>query len=152
MSWATVEDVLTLTGKTVTEPQLAMAQGMIDIYSNTTEAASGNLRIRDTRYLRMATAYQAAWMLEHPDLFSVTEVSSGSQDGSSFQTSKEDALLLAPLAARCLHRLTWKGPRSVRALPTDQFGNVLGTGQNPSEYAWTRDLEDQDSGSWTPLS
>ena len=148
--WTDPAAVLAATGVTVTTNQITQANGIIDIYSNITTAASANLTPRDRRLLASATNYQAAWMARQVDVFTRTEVESATQDGVSFSPAHEDALMLAPLAKRCLDRLSWRKPRSVRVIPTDQFGNPAlnpivateaeflrdGAGYGLSDYDW----------------
>lgn len=113
-TWATAADVLAVTGQTVDTAEVTRAQGVIDIYSNVTIEASGNVRARDARLLSMAVCYQTAWQANQIDVMTRTDVQSLSQDGASFTTSNDEALVLAPLAKRCLDRLSWAKPRSLR--------------------------------------
>ena len=110
MAWATISDVNTYTGVTVTDATITKAQALIELFADTTEAASdaGLIAPRNLRLLRMAVSYQAAWMGEHPDVFTSTDVDSYSQDGASAKQSHANAHLLAPLAKRCVDRLTWR--------------------------------------------
>jgi hypothetical protein len=113
-TWADEARVLELTGVSVTSEQLDQAQGVLDVYAGVTVEAAANLSARDLRLLGQALAYQAAWMNRQLDVFSRLEVSEVDQDGMRFKPSSQDALILAPLADRCLRRLSWAQPRSVR--------------------------------------
>lgn len=110
MPWADATYTENTTGVVVTEAQLAQAQGMIELFSGVTEdyALSG----RDVRHLRMAVAYQAAWLKGQIDVTTRTDVSSVTQDEMSFQYANQEAPVLAPLARVALKRLSWKGTRS----------------------------------------
>jgi hypothetical protein len=115
MSWATAEDVQTLTGKVVQDSDIQQAEGAIALLSAIGRAALLDSTILSTRnldWLRMASAYQTAWLVEQPDYFSRMDVSQMTQDGTS-ATLKADALVLAPLARRCLKRLSWRGVRTL---------------------------------------
>lgn len=63
---------------------------------------------RDRYWLKLATCYQAAFVLDNPDLFSRADVTSASQDGESANFRNVDAHLLAPLARKCIRRLSWR--------------------------------------------
>lgn len=117
MPWATIEQVQELTSTEVTDTDLVMAQGIIELYSGATEAME-DISVRDLRLLKMAVAYQTKWMLDNPELFGRAGVSSFSQDGLSFtlgttsssgrEATTED-LVLSILAKQCLRGLSWRG-------------------------------------------
>lgn len=111
--WASVPEVEEITGTTVTDAQLARAQTMIELRVGRTAAVTSSLRTSALRWLKLAVAYQAAWMSAQPDLFTRTEVEQVGQDGVNVRFRDRDAQLLAPLARRALKRLGWKGTRSV---------------------------------------
>lgn len=121
MPWATVEQVEALTNTTVTEDELAMAQGIIELYSGATEAMT-DISARDLRHLRMAVAYQAKWMRDNPELFGRVGVSSFSQDGLSFalgtsnsagRQAETDQLVLSIMSKQALKFLSWRGSKSI---------------------------------------
>jgi hypothetical protein len=126
MPWATIEQVQELTSTEVTDTDLAMAQGIIELYSGATEDMDG-LSVRDLRHLKMAVAYQTKWMVENPEIFGRTGVSSFSEEGLSFtlgtstsagRDATTEDLVLAILAKDAIKRLSWRGSRSMRvALP-----------------------------------
>ncbi len=149
MTWADAGFTLAITGVTVSPEQLAQAQGVIDLTSGTTEDAAVDLalRPRDLRYLRMAVAYQAAWMSTQIDLFARTEVSSLNQDGLQMTPGHADALLLAPLARRALHRLSWRRTRSVSVRGTDPDADLDALAALRHD---TRVI-DRDGETWEPL-
>lgn len=114
--WATPADVLALTRVTVTDEDIPPAQALISLFGNVTDDAWDLLSSRNRRLLNWATCYQAAWATQHPDVFTNVDVDSVSQDGVSATPGNENAFLLAPLALRCLRRLSWWN-RPLRAQP-----------------------------------
>lgn len=112
--WATLADVLSLTGVDAEPDTLTQAEGVVELFAgispdNTTELSGGNARM-----LRAAVAYQTAWMESQVDVTSRTDVASLDQDGVRVTPAHADALVLAPLAKRALDRLSWRGRRSTR--------------------------------------
>ena len=111
MAWADAEYTENITGVAVTATHLGIAQASIELFSGVTEDYT--LTKRDTRHLRMAVAYQAAWVKGQIDVTTRTDVSQVTQDEMSFQYANADAPVLAPLARQALKRLSWKTSRSV---------------------------------------
>lgn len=118
MAWATIAETLTYTGITVTSAQLAQAQAMVEMFADVTEEANANISTKNLRFLKMAVAYQAAWITEHPDLFTHVDVSTMLQDGLQFTRGHENAMLLAPMARRSINRLSWRRNRSIKVRPS----------------------------------
>ncbi len=110
MAWATEDDVVTITAREATEASIALAPTMIEIFSGTTEVASDDNLIssRNLRLLRNAVAFQAVWLDVHPDVVEAMDVQGVSQDGLNAQYAYANAHLVAPMAQRCLDRLTWR--------------------------------------------
>ena len=129
MAWATVEQTYALTKATVTEDELEAAQAIVELPAGITEEATdaGNVSSFNLRMLRNAVAYQATWMQAHPDVFTHIDTDGMSQDGVSYQHAHAWAKLLAPLAYRCVNRLSWANqPLRVRpreGYPVDRRGN-----------------------------
>lgn len=145
MSWASEAEVLALTGVEATEAQISQAQGVIDLFSGVVEGVE-DLSVRDTRLLRMATAYQAVWMASQIDVLSRTTVHRIDQDGAVIWVDEPNDFILAPLAKRALAQLSWNkrtGTRVVCAGGPRLFRNI-------EEYgaAWMRDETDDP---WRPL-
>jgi hypothetical protein len=111
-SWAQADDVLTYTGETVTDAQVMRAQAIIDMFTARTYDALPRIGTRDLYWLKLATAYQAAWMLAQPDLYSRLDFATISA-GSRPVELKEDTLRIAPLAAKALKRVSWLRSRSL---------------------------------------
>jgi hypothetical protein len=109
--WATVADVHTLTGKTVTQEVRDQAAATIELHTGAIEAVERtDITDRDRYWLKLAVAYQAAWL--PPDLFERNDVDAAAQDGES-ASFRPDAHTLGPLARKALKRLSWRGPRAI---------------------------------------
>lgn len=119
MTWATVAEVLDVTGASVTASVLSQASAVVTIYCNRTEAASSSMGTRDLHWLKQATCWQAAWQLEQPGWATRSRVDSVQQDAASVTYASESALTLAPLAERALRNLSWKGARTLRVPGVD---------------------------------
>lgn len=114
MAWATEAEVEEITGVVVTAAQLGQAQSMIELRVGRTEADP--LKTRALHWLKLAVAYQAAWLPSQADVMGRSDVSKVIQDGAHVDF-RPDGVTLAPLARRALRRLGWKGTRSVRVQP-----------------------------------
>lgn len=119
MARVTTQEVKTLTGRTVTDDEIARAESHLELFHGLI-VARPDITDRDAEWLKRAVAYQAAWMQGHPDLYEREDVTSASQDGESASFRNVEAHLLAPLARKALRRLSWKGraivlPGSTRA-------------------------------------
>jgi hypothetical protein len=112
MAWADAAYTLEITGVTVTDAQVLQAQAVIELFSGVIESYA--IKGRDVRHLRMAVAYQAAWMKGQIDVTTRTDVSAVTQDQLSLTYANTEAPVLAPLARHALKRLSWKANRSVR--------------------------------------
>jgi hypothetical protein len=144
-AWADADDVNTYTGVSdVSDGEILRAQALVELFAGTTyDTPEDNISSRNRRYLRMAVAYQTVWMQERPDLFTHIDLDSYSQDGASGQYAHANANLLAPLAHRCINRLSWRNnPLRVRR----------GDGDTEYDDAGPRDSAvHDDSRVWTPL-
>lgn len=129
-TWTTAEAVLALTGVTVDAKAIVQARSIIEVKTGVLMEQFPLLWGRDRVWLARAVGYQAAYMSEHPDLFSLVDASSIGQDGQSM-SGVGAWLTLAPLAKATLRRLSWKGSHSTRALA-------------PGEVAPGNDLDETD--------
>ena len=127
MAWATVDEVEDTTGVTVTATDLAQAQAVIEIYANRNEDATDGLIARDIYWLQMAVCWQAAWQSQQYGYASRTYAWSHMQDGLSVMHNNQSQADLAPLAARALKNLSWKGSKTIVTRPVGQprGGNAL---------------------------
>ena len=119
-TWATPEQASNWTRKGLDQADLDAAYPIIELFSGVTTDAQATLKPRDLRLLRYAEAYQAAWMQSQTDVTGRMDVDNVSQDGVSYSTSDQDAHVLAPLAKRCITRLSWRKGRSLQPLTPEQ--------------------------------
>ena len=120
--FATIAEVLALTGATVTTAQRSQAAVVIEMTTGLIEGtleARSDISDRDRYWLRVACAYQAAWLLSQPDFLTRDDVTSLSLDGQS-ASGKADWLVLSPLARRAMKRLSWRGTRTLYNEPTER--------------------------------
>lgn len=158
MAWATIADVLAITGRTVTSDQIAQAQYLVELLADRTEdeigtdAAEGTAgdwtgRTRDLRRLRDAVAWQAAHLeAQAIDLAALPAgVASISQPDLAV-TFTGDGLELrryvSPITLHAVRRLTWRRNRSV----------PIGSLHDPGDTGDGEDMTGEPSGtSWTPI-
>lgn len=146
MTWATTSDVATYTGLNVTAAQTEQAQAVIELFADVTEDASdaGNISAKNLRLLKQAVAYQAAWITQHPDAFTNIDLTNFNQDQVSGTLAHANALILAPLAKRCVDRLSWKRIRPLRI-------RRRGEHQIPRTMNLTSTTMDENDPRWRPL-
>lgn len=148
MAWATTSDVATYTSVTATAAQVEQAQALIEVFADTTADASeaGNISPKNLRLLRLAVAYQTAWMTQHPDAFTNIDVSQVQQDGVVATMQHNNALVLAPMAKRCIDRLSWRRTRSLRIGPMASAGTGI-----PRRLNLTSATADDNDPRWRPI-
>ena len=110
--FATIDQVATLTGVTVSGSTRSLAAQSVELSTGLIE---GVVRVdvadRDLYFLRLACAYQAAWLTGQPDYLTRNDLTSTSFDGES-ATGGPDWLKLSPMARTAIKRLSWAGTRS----------------------------------------
>lgn len=111
-AWASVQNATDATGATVTAAQLAQAQAAIEVFTNRIYADTDRIRTRDLHWLGQAVAYQAAWIAGQFGLETRLDATQIQQDQVS-TTLQGDGLVLAPMAARALRRVSWMRSRTV---------------------------------------
>ncbi|MYS15172.1 hypothetical protein [Streptomyces sp. SID4982] len=111
-AWCGVQDVIDTTGVTVTDQQLAQAQKAVEVFSNRIFPDGERMRARDLYWLGQAVAYQAAWLAGQFGLETRLDATQIQQDQVS-TTLSGDGLVLAPMAARALRRVSWMRSRTV---------------------------------------
>jgi hypothetical protein len=126
-TWATVQDVLTNTGLSVTDAQLVIASGTVDLAVGRTYDDVSRVGARDQYWLKLAVCYQAAWLTAQYDAFTRMDIDALGQNRSMTHFGP-NAMILAPFAKKALKRVSWLKSRSlhVQSPFTDGMG-VLGT-------------------------
>lgn len=111
---ASSADVYTLAGHetdvNIANDAIAQANHIIETISGVfllAEDRTTPISKRDAVWLRKAITFQAAWIIEHPDVFSRMAVSSLSQEGLSMSAANDLSFVLSPLAKRALQNCTW---------------------------------------------
>jgi len=137
-TWATVADVLNYTGKTVDGTAVTMAQANIDLVAGRLPADAERIGARDQHWLKLAVAYQAAWLPAQPDAFERLDVTSTGQSSAS---GDDEWLVLAPFAKWALKRVSWLKSQSLR----------VKTAYEDSDVAQVVYGDDGDPGTWTPI-
>lgn len=105
-TWCSVTDVLTFTGRPVTQQDVNTAQGMLEALVHRVWRVTDSER-RDYYWLTRACAWQALYVNAHPELLTMMDVSSISQDGLSisFKGSAQSVATYSPIALRFLSSL-----------------------------------------------
>lgn len=142
MTWASVADVLSITGRGVEATDVAVANSAIEIYANRTESASAGLAARDLHWLKSAVAWQTVWQMDQPGYESRSVVANYSQDGLTATHNAEWNIALAPLAARALKNLSWKASRTLRV------PNVRVPAGLANAWDFTNEASDWDHSEW----
>lgn len=149
MTWATPEQASTWTRVGLDQRDLDVAHPIIEMFAGVTTDAKDSLKPRDLRLLAYAEAYQAAWMSSQVDVTGRMDVTQVVQDGVQYSKDDPDAHVLAPLAKRCLTRLSWRKSRTLQPLTPDQAAVIRGY-MPPGTLAGTEEWYD-DHQTWTPL-
>jgi len=139
----TDEDTLTSLGLQATDASVLIAQTIIEIFAGLveTDQDADLISSRNFRLLSLATSFQAVWLDAHPEVLTNMDVDNFSQDGMSASWSHANAHLLAPLAKRCIDRLTWKlhplrvRPSRAHTVPSDQGSRDSAV--RDDQYIWT---------------
>lgn len=142
-AWTDVATVLTVTGVEVTDQQILMAQAEIEVFTGRTYADTERIRPRDLYWIGRAVAFQAAWRVGQFGIESRMDQTAQSQDGVS-ATLGADAVILGPMAARAINRLSWRRSRTVHIRSPFVDGNSW-LGPNPL-YEANDELE-----TWRPM-
>lgn len=151
-TWATTADVLTYTGKTVTDADLTLAETDVSVYANRAPSASAGMGARDLYWLKLACCYQASWRDGQVDVDSRQSVTSVSQDGVSVTYRAEWQVRLGPMAARAMKNLSWKAGRTQRT-PNVRYPLGLGeyTAYDGDYQPGFLDESFDEAAAWNPL-
>lgn len=120
-TWATVGEVLAVTGITRSAEVVALASSMIETYSGAmVDMPDVAISVKDRRHLMRATSWQAAWLTPARIANLITERESAksvSADTVRIEREAPVEVMLAPMAIRELKSLSWVGTRSIRPMP-----------------------------------
>jgi hypothetical protein len=106
-TWCSIADVTTFTGQTVTQQDVVIAQQMVEALIRRVWRPTDATK-RDFYWLNKATAWQAFYVNAHPEVLTMMDVSSMSQDGLSInfrQGASQFQALYSPIALRILNDL-----------------------------------------------
>lgn len=137
-TWCTAADVLKYAKTTVTDDDVTVAGGTVDVHcarpydifvAGVPVGQVCKISVTDLYWLRLTCAWQAAWLSDQPDAFSRSDVTSIGR-GTGSLTIAEKALTLAPLAKLALNRVSYlksrslhtPGPMELNALTLDGDG------------------------------
>lgn len=142
-TWCTAADVLTYANTTVDDTTVVLAGSMIDVACNrpydvyvgaVTAGEVCQLSQIDLYWLKLACAYQAAWIPSQPDLFVRSDVTAVGRGKANVQLSPT-ALHLAPLAKVTLRRVSFLRDRSLHVM-----------GPQELDHPWNNTLEAEGPG------
>lgn len=142
--FATIAQVAELTGASVDAQTRLLAAQAVEMSTGLVEgtlAERVDMTARDLYFLRLACAYQAAWLNVQPDYLTRNDVKSVSHDGQAAQ-GNPDWLTLAPLARKATKRLSWRGTRSLNT----------GTLTRRERLALALQESGDDRHAWRPIS
>lgn len=112
--WATTAEIQATVGVAVTDVTRSLAAQAIEMHTGLIEGVQRvNLSDRNAYWLKLAVAYQAAWLVAQPDYLDRNAVSSATQDGQSATGANPEWLTLSPLARKSIKRLDWRGTRGL---------------------------------------
>lgn len=145
MAYVSVADALAITGTTLDAEAIRRAQYLIELSTNRTEAASGDMSERDLYWLKLATAFQASYIDSHPEVYAGMDISYLTQGDVSISfRSRSESIWLAPMARKALNNVSWMRNRSVLVNSQFQRGSI---DADVSDYVDA----DSDDGDWEPL-
>lgn len=134
MPITTPAEVETLTGTSVTAGEVALAEAVVEVYAGRSPLVWEHLSAGDLRTLKLAVAFEAVWLRAHPEALGSMDVESTEQLDQSVTPRGAGALTLAPLAARTLRRLSWRG---VRSIPVRTVFQHSGAEDDVSDSLWS---------------
>ncbi len=148
-TWTTPDQASTWTRTALDQRALDAANPIVELFAGVTIDAADSLKPRDLRLLAYAEAYQAAWMSSQTDVTGRMDVTQVVQDGVQYSKDDPDAHVLAPLAKRCITRLSWRKSRTLQPLTPDQALALRGR-VTPGTLTGTEEWYD-DHQVWEPL-
>lgn len=140
-AWCSAQEVIDITGVTVTDAQLSQAQSSVEVFCNRIFTDTPRMRPRDLYWLGRAVAYQAAWEKSQFDLNTRMDASQVQQDGLVANLN-EKAMTLGPRAKGALQRCSWMRSRTI---------HVRSPLESAGRYANALADASDDQQVWTPL-
>lgn len=139
-AWATAQQVLDITGESVTDARLAQAQSSVEVNCNRIYDDTPRIRPRDLYWLRMTVAYQAAWEKGQFDLNTRLDANQVQQDGMVANLN-DKAMILGPRAKQALQRCSWMRGRTIHVRSAFEdgqrgYGSVLSDASD-EQFTWT---------------
>lgn len=154
--WLTPTEVLTITRATVAEADILSAIGMIEMVTGRDLSDPTSYSTPDQRALRYAIAWQAAYIVTHPDLATqatqpgvMTESEVG--DVRAKWTVSQDAARtpwLSPLTRTALNKVSWRG--KARTLVLGRLRDRVPSSWQDGYQGDLLEEHDPETG-WTPL-
>ncbi|MFF3164098.1 hypothetical protein [Streptomyces sp. NPDC003273] len=118
--FVTVGEVLDITRVSVTDQHIYQAQAIIETAAGRPEELIPLTATTDRIWLKKATAYQCAYMIDDPlGVYEQANVESVTQDGGFKTVIGDHDVWLSPLAERALTNLSWRKSRTVQSEPFD---------------------------------
>lgn len=118
--FVTIAEVAQITGVTVTDPDIAKAQAIIEVAAGRTEGLISDTATTDLEWLKRATAWQTVYMKGDPtSIFEQANVESTTQDGGFKIVIGDKWFWLSALALAAINKLSWKKSRSIKTTPFD---------------------------------
>lgn len=121
-TWATAQDVLSVTGQTVSDQQVIAAGYIIDMFTGRPYTFTGpdavvyswweNTGDIDAYWLKLAVVYQTVWMVMQPDLYTRLDLENLPAKGRPL-TLNAHGLEIGPLAKKALGRVSWLRSRAL---------------------------------------
>lgn len=143
-TWATVTDTADITGETVDDNVLRMANSIVETHARKIyELAVDLIGATDTVWMKRAVAWQAAWLLGQDDITSRMNLKEIAEGGRA-TVLDSTALELAPLAKRNLNNCSWRRTRSLHVRSAFVDGS---TGLSPVATAEANDAYE----AWGPM-
>lgn len=140
-AWASPSDVANITGVGVDTDDIYRAQMILGSMTGASFLDWDDISSRDRYFLKVATAYQAAWMKEQPDIYSRHDVVRIGTDGNPVTSRDSLTWVLAPLARQTLTFCSWSSG-----------GAKIWVKKIHSRFADDCGVEQRDSALWSPAN
>lgn len=112
--FANSNDVLTITGKVISQEVINRAQNLLEMYVNKTEAEI--TKTKDIALMKKAVAYQSVYMYNNEDIVYeqiASRVLSQNDSYVTFKVTDETSPWIAPLAVMACKKLSFIRTRSI---------------------------------------